>query len=115
MSLLLGNGLKLDEALELLQKVAVEPNIKFVVGKMLNTVREGNPLSSALEARWGFDKLYVSLVQIGESSGNIAEVFAGIAADLKFKKVLAGKVKQAISSYFSSGVVRLRFCLFSMS
>ena len=97
MSLLLGNGLKLDEALELLQKVAVEPNIKFVVGKMLNSVREGNPLSSALEERWGFDKLYVSLVQIGESSGNIAEVFAGIAADLKFKKVLAGKVKQAIS------------------
>lgn len=97
MTLLLGNGLKLDEALELLQKVAVEQNIKFVVGRMLNNVREGHPLSDALEERWGFDKLYVSLVQIGESSGNIAEVFAGIAADLKFKKVLSSKVKQAIS------------------
>ncbi|MCY7294380.1 type II secretion system F family protein [Alteromonas sp. a30] len=97
MSLLLGNGLKLDEALELLQKVAVEKNIKFVVGKMLNQVREGHPLSGALESRWGFDKLYVSLVQIGESSGNISDVFAGIAADLKFKKALAGKVKQAVS------------------
>lgn len=97
MSLLLGNGLKLDEALELLQKVAVEQNIKFVVGKMLNCVREGHPLSDALEERFGFDKLYVSLVQIGESSGNIAEVFSGIAADLKFKKTLTSKVKQAIS------------------
>lgn len=97
MALLLGNGLKLDEALELLQKVAVEQNIKFVVGRMLNNVREGHPLSDVLEERWGFDKLYVSLVQIGESSGNIAEVFSGIAADLKFKKVLSSKVKQAIS------------------
>ncbi len=96
-ALLLGNGLKLDEALELLQKVSVEKNMKFVVGKMLNHVREGHPLSEALEEKWGFDKLYVSLVQIGESSGNIAEVFSGIAADLKFKKVLASKVKQAIS------------------
>ena len=97
MALLLGNGLKLDEALELLQKVAVQQNMKFVVGKMLNTVREGHPLSDALHEKWGFDKLYVSLVQIGESSGNIAEVFNGIAADLKFKKTLASKVKQATS------------------
>ncbi len=97
MALLLGNGLKLDEALELLQKVAVGSSIKFVIGRMLNTVREGRPLSEALEEKWGFDKLYVSLVQIGESSGNIDEVFSGIAADLKFKKALAGKVKQALS------------------
>lgn len=97
MSLLLSNGLKLDEALELLQKVAVEQNIKFVVGKMLNSVREGHPLSDVLHEKWGFDKLYISLVRIGESSGNIAEVFAGIASNLKFKKALSSKVKQAVS------------------
>ena len=97
MALLLGNGLKLDEALELLQKVAAESHVKFVVGRLLNTVREGHPLSSALDEKWGFDRLYISLVKIGESSGNITEVFEGIASDLKFKKALSAKVKQAIS------------------
>lgn len=97
MALLLKNGLRLDEALDLLRKVAVGPQLKMVLAQLHVGVREGRPLSEQMEARWGFDRLYINLMKIGESSGTIDNIFAGIAADLKFRKILAGKVKQAIS------------------
>ena len=97
LSLLLKNGLKLDDALELTQKVAVQKKVKFVLNRLLSTVRDGNPLSSALKSEWGFDRLYVNLIKIGETSGDIASVFHSLSEDLKFKKQLNSKIKQALS------------------
>lgn len=97
LSMLLGNGLKLEESLALLNKTATQPHVKFTVSNILAKVRQGDALSQALEPKFGFDPLFVNLVALGESSGSLNEVFKGVAADLKFKKDLRGKVSQALA------------------
>lgn len=97
LSLLLKNGLRIDESLSLLQRTVVDTQLKFVVGELAARVREGIPLSEALLAKWGFSPLYRSLVKIGETSGAMDEVFLGISTDLKFKKATLSKIKQAVS------------------
>ena len=39
-----------------------------------------------------FDELYCNLIELGEASGNLTEIFADLAKDLKFKRDLRSKI-----------------------
>src|SRR5690606_9715701 len=59
-------------------------------------VKRGESLTDALSKHKHFDSLYLSLVKMGEASGELAEIFAGLARDLKFRKELQAKIIQAL-------------------
>jgi general secretion pathway protein F len=98
LSLLLDSGVKIDKALAVLAKAKSGSPLSDLLTKLTNDVRKGLPLSTAMQTHdKHFDKLYINLVMIGESSGNLPEVFAGLAKDLKYRKELKSKITQAIT------------------
>ena len=98
LSLLLDSGVKIDRCLAVLAKAKSGSALSELLDKLTTDVRKGLPLSVAMAAHGQyFDKLYVNLVQIGESSGNLPTVFAGLSTDLKYRKELKGKILQAIT------------------
>lgn len=96
LALLLKSGVKIDRSLAILSK----GKANTAAGKLLNdlslAVKRGESLTEALSKHRDFDSLYINLVKMGEASGELAEVFAGLARDLKFRKELQAKITQAM-------------------
>jgi type II secretory pathway component PulF len=96
LSLLLASGVKIDKALSVLASAKATGATAILLNNLSTEVRKGVSLSTALEQHSTvFDKLYVNLVRIGESSGNLPEVFSGLAEDLKYRQQLRSKIIQA--------------------
>jgi type II secretory pathway component PulF len=98
LSLLLQSGVKIDRALAVLARTKAGSSLASLLQKLSNDVRKGQSLSEAMAKHPKvFDNLYINLVTIGESSGNLIAVFAGLAQDLKYRKELKNKITQAIA------------------
>lgn len=97
LSLLLESGVKIDKALSVLARTKHGSALGELLQKLSNDVRKGESLSAAMSKHpKTFDNLYLNLVTIGESSGNLVDVFSGLAEDLKYRKELKSKITQAI-------------------
>ncbi|MCS6238074.1 type II secretion system F family protein [Shewanella baltica] len=98
LSLLLQSGVKIDRALAVLARTKAGSSLATLLQTLSNDVRKGQSLSEAMAKHPKiFDSLYINLVTIGESSGNLVAVFAGLAQDLKYRKQLKNKITQAIA------------------
>jgi general secretion pathway protein F len=98
LSLLLTSGVKVDKALTILNRNRSSAAMGKLVNDILSQIKKGRPLSDAFaEAGDVFDPLYINLIKIGESTGQLAEVFSGLANDLKFRRDLRSKVIQAVT------------------
>ena len=98
LSLLLTSGVKVDKALIILNRNRSSAAMGKLVNDILSQIKKGRPLSDAFaEAGDVFDPLYINLIKIGESTGQLAEVFSGLANDLKFRRDLRSKVIQAVT------------------
>lgn len=97
LSLLLQSGVKIDRALTVLARTKLGSPTSILLQELSNDVRRGLSLSDAMSKHpAAFDNLYINLVTIGESSGKLSAVFAGLAQDLKYRKELKSKITQAI-------------------
>ena len=98
LSLLLNNGMRIDRALELLIQSGEGRVITPDLSEVLSKIRSGKPLAEALKEQGElFDRLFVSLVDLGEKTGRLGDVFSGLSLDLKFRKQLKKKVVQALT------------------
>ena len=98
LNLLLNSGVKIDKALAVLASAKSGGALAELLIDLSVNVRKGLALSTAMESHQDiFDKQYINLVKIGESSGNLSLVFSGLAQDLKHKKELRNKIIQAIA------------------
>lgn len=96
---LLKNGLKIDKALKVLVDTNTGSEIGLVWLQVMNSVKKGDSLSVALRQRDDiFSTLYLEMVLIGESTGNLAIIFQRLAENLGFQIALKKRVIQA-SSY----------------
>lgn len=97
LSLLLKNGIKIDRALEIAKKGITNNRLRKIVDEVYDDIRRGTPLSRSLEKNPDvFDSLYVSIVRIGEATGQLADVFADLAANLNFRQKISAKTRQAM-------------------
>ncbi len=97
LALLLQSGVKIDRGLAILRRNSTSQAQGKLVSYLHDSVRRGEPLSSALAAQPNvFNPLYVNLVKLGEASGNLSEVFKKLAIDIKFQEELKRKVSQAL-------------------
>ncbi|MCM8536358.1 MAG: type II secretion system F family protein [Lentisphaeraceae bacterium] len=98
LALLLNNGMRIDRALELLVQSGQGREITPKLSEVLTRIRAGVSLSEALKEQGElFDRLFVSLVDLGEKTGRLGDVFSGLSVDLKFRKQLKKKIVQALT------------------
>ncbi|MCA8953403.1 MAG: type II secretion system F family protein, partial [Planctomycetes bacterium] len=69
---MLGAGIPMLEALEILADQAESPGFRFCLDKVVDDIRSGSDLSKALEQhKKVFSHIYVSMIRAGEVSGQI--------------------------------------------
>lgn len=98
LAILLNSGVKVDKGLEIIARSKKEPTTSRVVAEILKKLKGGSTVADAFKtSRNDFDPLYLNLIAIGEKSGKLPKVFAGLASDLKFQQSLRAKIVQALT------------------
>ena len=97
MSVAIKSGLPLLEALRLIQNQAASKKLTKIVGQLMDDVNNGQSLAQAL-ARYqnSFGDFFISMVKVGEASGNLASSLLYLSTELKKQREIAGKAKSAM-------------------
>lgn len=98
MAALLGAGIPIPQALDGLGQEEENPALREVVLKISDSVRKGISMSAAMDEHPRlFNKLYVSMVRVGEEAGVLQKVMADLAELLEHEDELRGEVLAAVS------------------
>lgn len=93
----LGAGLMVTESLQDLVDGLTHVGLRDTLTVVLQAVRDGSSLSAALSAFPDtFDDVFVGLIRSGEASGRQAEMFAKLAANLKWLDELSAQVTKLL-------------------
>jgi general secretion pathway protein F len=97
LSTLLGAGLPLDRALQILEDLSDRDEVQRLVKSIRDRVREGASLSEALESAHGvFPRLYCNMVRAGEAGGTLDVTLDRLADYLQRSKDLKDSVISAL-------------------
>jgi type II secretory pathway component PulF len=95
---LLGAGIAIPQALAGLSQEEENLALRDVVGQISESVRKGAAISSALEEHPKlFNKLYVSMVRVGEEAGALPQVMNDLADLLEHEDEVRSEVTAAVS------------------
>jgi type IV pilus assembly protein PilC len=95
---MVGAGLALLEALEVLAEQAESVGMKLTCQKIISEVRAGVDLSTAMETcPKVFDQLYISMVRAGEVSGQMDTILVRLAEYLESSDQLRREIKSAMT------------------
>lgn len=95
---MLGAGIPMLEALEILADQAESPGFAFCLDKVVDSIRNGSDLSKALEPHPKvFSHIYVSMIRAGEVSGQIDIILTRLAEYLEAAAHLRNEIKSAMT------------------
>ncbi len=98
LSLLLESGVRIDKGIDIIKRTKAKPALAKLLTDISNSIKKGGSLSEAFrEHEDVFDNLYCNLIELGEASGNLSEIFADLAKDLKFKRELQRKIVSSLA------------------
>jgi len=98
MSALLGASIPIPQALSGLGEEEENPALRQLVLKLADSVRRGSSFSAALDEHpRPFNKLYVSMVRVGEEAGALPKVMADLADLLEHEDEVRGEVVAAVA------------------
>ncbi|XQW85899.1 type II secretion system F family protein [Thalassotalea piscium] len=98
LSLLLESGVRIDKGIDIIKKTKAKPALADLLGQISNNLKKGKSLSESVrEHSEIFDPLYCNLIELGEASGNLSEIFDGLAKDLKFRRDLQRKIISSLA------------------
>lgn len=98
LALLLESGVRVDKGIDIIYQSNAHPALSKLLAKISACLKKGMSLSEAFsEHKTLFGPLYISLLKIGETSGNLPEVLNRLSADLKFQKELKAQISQALT------------------
>ena len=108
-------GLPILDALSDLRDSLEHPRFKDVLSNVIGSVEVGKTLSQALaEFPDVFDDVFISLVKVGEESGELPEVLRKLTDSLKWQDELASKARSVIIYPAFVGTVVFAVMLFMM-
>ena len=108
LEMLLNTGIPMLDALEALEEAAVTDNLKKVVATLKTRVTGGSQLSAAMgEQDRVFSNFYVKMVQAGEASGTLGNIFAQIREFTIRDMEAKAKVKKALRYPMFVGIALL--------
>jgi len=97
LALLLGSGVGIIQALELLSSQTTDKTLKRVLIEVLNDLRGGKGLSTALAQHpHAFSTLYCKLMSVGEQTGSLEAVLKSLADYTERQTATMAKIKQAM-------------------
>ncbi|MEE3078436.1 MAG: type II secretion system F family protein [Bdellovibrionota bacterium] len=97
LSTMIGAGVPIMMALEIIQKSEKNPVLKNTIAKIAREVAEGKTLADSLAAQQGFDKLYCNLVRAGEVSGILDGILKKLSEHLEKAEQTKAQVKGAMT------------------
>jgi len=97
MSTMVGAGLPLTRALEIMVQQAGNPFFKRVLKEVLATVQSGKSLSDSFRSQEEiYDEVTLNLIEAGEESGKLEIILERLATELEEKNSLTSKLKSAM-------------------
>ena len=112
---MVGAGLALLEAIDVLGQQAETPGLRNTCEKLSSELRAGSDLSSAMEAcPKAFTDLYVSMVRAGEASGQMDIILERLADYQEASQALQREIKSAMTYPVISLVLVLGITAFLM-
>lgn len=98
LSLLLESGVRIDKGIDIIKRTKAKPALAKLLTDISNNLKKGKSLSESFsEYSDVFDPLYCNLIALGEASGNLSEIFSGLAKDLKFRRELQRKIISSLA------------------
>src|SRR5271166_790187 len=97
LAIMLSAGQDLDRALRFLVETASNSRVAAVMGQLRDTVRDGGTFAGALAKHpRSFPRLYVGLVQAGETGGALGATLERMADMLERQRALAAMITSAM-------------------
>ena len=97
MSTMVGAGLPLARALEIMVQQASNPMFKRVLQEVLAAIQSGKTLANSFrEQNEVFDPTTLNLIEAGEESGNLETILERLATELEESKSLGDKLRSAM-------------------
>jgi len=98
LSLLLESGIRVDKGIDIIRQSNANPVLNRLLNQISSALKKGASLSEAFAVHEElFGPLYISLLKIGETSGNLPDVLNRLADDLKFQKDLRAQISAALT------------------
>ena len=89
------SGVSILDGLNDIKETVTEPRMKEVISSVIVEIEGGKTLSQSLELYPEiFDSIYVTLIKVGEESGNISEVFNDLAETIRWHDELIAHTKK---------------------
>lgn len=97
MSTMVGAGLPLTRALEIMTQQVANPSFRRTLKDVLASVQSGKSLSNSFRAQEEiFDEITLNLIEAGEESGKLEVILERLATELEEKNSLSSKLKSAM-------------------
>lgn len=97
MATMVGAGLPLTRALEIMVQQTSNPMFKKVLKEVLSAIQSGKSLANSFrEQEEVFDPITLNLIEAGEESGNLETILEKLASELEDSKSLGDKLKSAM-------------------
>ncbi len=97
MSTMVGAGLPLARALEIMVQQTSNPMFKRVLKEVLAAIQSGKTLANSFrEQSEVFDPITLNLIEAGEESGNLDTILERLATELEESKSLGDKLRSAM-------------------
>lgn len=97
MSTMVGAGLPLTRALEIMVQQTSNPMFKRVLKEVLSAIQSGKTLANSFrEQSEVFDPITLNLIEAGEESGNLETILERLATELEESKSLGDKLRSAM-------------------
>lgn len=97
MATMVGSGLPLTRALEIMHMQVSNPLFKKTLKTVLKSVESGKTLADSFrEQEEIFDEITINLIEAGEESGNLETILEKLASELEEKNSLGSKIKSAM-------------------
>lgn len=97
LAVMIGAGLPLNKALETLKEQVDNKKLKFSIACISENVQSGKPFSDSVAAYPEiFSNLFVNMVKIGETAGNLEEILNNLADQMKKDYDIVSRVKGAL-------------------
>lgn len=97
MATMVGAGLPLTRALEIMVQQATNPMFKRVQKEVLAAVQSGKSFADSFREQSDvFDDITLNLIEAGEESGNLETILERLATELEESKTLGDKLRSAM-------------------
>jgi len=97
MSVLLNSGIVLDRALKMVIDSLGQEKLKIFLENILKDIKSGKSLSSAFEEKKMFDPLVITMLKVGETTGNLKDAFDNIAQYTDFRIKFRNEIRNAMA------------------